>query len=152
MGFPQAGSTQLPPDPLGRARCINLTQSGILLATTGQSLHWFHWSCVWWTTTPPWWCLDEWPTWWCRIDYSWHRGLVTDNQESDLDSIRNSCDVCISSKTKILQNDWLLRSQLKCLLPNLEQANSGVKPRRSLCNGQITTLKSDCTCRKWQEA
>ena len=25
--FPQAGSTQLPPDPLGRGRCINLTQS-----------------------------------------------------------------------------------------------------------------------------
>ena len=45
IGFRQAGSTQLPSDPLGRGSCINLTQSGILLATTGQgSLHWIHWS------------------------------------------------------------------------------------------------------------
>ena len=31
-------------------------------------------------------------------------------------------------------------TRLKCFLPNLEQANSGVKPKRSLCYGQITTI------------
>ena len=36
IGFPLAGSTQLPPDLLGRGRCANLIPSGILLATTGQ--------------------------------------------------------------------------------------------------------------------
>ena len=38
IGFPQAGSTQLPPDPLGRGRCASLIPSGILLATTGQQV------------------------------------------------------------------------------------------------------------------
>ena len=54
IGFPQAGSTELPPDPLGRGRWANLTPSGILLSTTGQGyLHWLQWS--WWWGRLRWW-------------------------------------------------------------------------------------------------
>ena len=43
--LPQAGSTQLPPDPLGRGCCANLIPSRILLATTGQVVTWTSQSC-----------------------------------------------------------------------------------------------------------